>query len=174
MARRAGVSKGTIYLYFDSKEALFRAMVQAQVGASVTAGEQFVRTFEGPTPQLLQVFLQRYWTVMRQPTQVRLVRVVLAELSHFPELARFYRDEVILRVRRVLTAIIERGVAHGEFRPVSPVLVAQALQVLCVHLTQFPHDLCAAAPADTDVVAGIVDLCLHGLLAASATAPPAG
>lgn len=177
VGRRAGVSKGTVYLYFDSKEALFRALVQAKVGTAVTTGEQFVRAFQGPTRQLLVTFIHRYWATMLEPTNARLARLVVAELGNFPELTKFYMDEVVLRVHRVITTIIERGVARGEFRPVSPLLAARALQGLCVHLAQWQHALRAydSTPlSDEHVVAGIVDLFLHGLLAAREAAPPGG
>lgn len=166
VARRAGVSKGAVYLYFKSKEALFREMVRAKVGSTVTAGEHFVHDFQGPTRELLVGFMHRYWALMLKPENARLVRVVLSELRNFPKLTQFYLDEVVLRVRRVITAIIERGIARGEFRAVSPVLAARALQVLCVHLAQFQHYLNSGDDPLTDeqVIAGIVDLYLHGVL----------
>jgi AcrR family transcriptional regulator len=177
VARRAGVSKGTVYLYFESKEALFREVVRAKVGSTITAGEHVVREFQGPTRELLVTFIHRYWAVMRQSTNARLTRLVFSELGNFPELARFYMDEVVLRVRRLISAIIERGLARGEFRSVSPILAARALQVLCVHLAQFQRDLGSYDDAqftDEQVVAGIIDLYLHGLLAEREAAPTAG
>src|SRR5262245_18024524 len=62
VARRAGVTKGTLYLYFDSKEALFREVVKAKVGASIAMGERFVREFQGSPRELLEAFIQRYWS----------------------------------------------------------------------------------------------------------------
>lgn len=166
VARRAGVTKGTVYLYFDSKESLFRELVRTKVASSIAAGELFVRAFEGPTHELLVGFIRRYWDVMMRPANARLARLLISELGNFPDLARFYLKEVV-RVRAVIAAIIERGIARGEFRSVSPTIAARSLQVLCVHLAQHQcffrsHD--EAPLDDAEVLTGIIDLYLHGVL----------
>jgi AcrR family transcriptional regulator len=168
VARRAGVSKGTLYLYFDSKEALFRAMVQAKVETVLTESEALVRNWQGTTTELLRHFIRRYWELMNRLQNCRLARVVLSELSSFPELARFHYRNVILRVRRVIESIIEQGIARGEFRPVQPVFAARMLQTLCVQLAQFlvyfaPYD--PAPPTAAETLAAIEDLYLNALLA---------
>jgi AcrR family transcriptional regulator len=170
---RAGVTKGTVYLYFDSKEALFRELVRTKVASSIAAGEQFVRDFQGPTPELLVGFIHRYWEVMMRPANARLARVLLSELGNFPDLTRFYLKEVG-RVRGVIATIIERGIARGEFRPISPALASRALQILCVHLAQqqsFPRSHEAAPLEDAEVLGSIVDLYLHGVLARPTKTP---
>ena len=166
VAKRAGVTKGTVYLYFDSKEALFRELVRTKIATSIAAGEQFVREYQGPTRELLVGFMHRYWSVMMRPANARLARLLLSELGNFPDLARFYHKEVV-RVRGVIATIIERGVSRGEFRPVSPALAARALQALCVHLTQQQSFFRAPGEAsadDAEALAGMVDLYLHGVL----------
>ena len=101
VARRAGVSKGTVYCYFDSKESLFREMVRAKVVASLAEAEVFVRTFDGSARGLLAELIRRMYGRVRREQMMQLARVVQGELPHFPELARFYFDEVILRARRL-------------------------------------------------------------------------
>lgn len=171
VARRAGVTKGTIYLYFDSKETLFREMVRAGVGAAVASGERYVRDYQGPAPELLVTFVRRFWETMRDPANARLARLASSELRGFPDLLRTYMDEVVLRTRRTISAIVERGVAQGEFRKVSPVLVGRVIQALCTHLAQaqayvgaFDKD----TANDQQVIAAIVDFVMHGLLATPA------
>src|SRR4030095_9470184 len=117
VAKRAGVSKGTLYLYFKSKEDLFREMARACVSASVAQEEEFVRTFEGSTRELLEQFIRRYWAKMNEPANLRLVRVVHPELTNFPELAPFFFQEVIPRMRRLIQSIIELGIERGECTP---------------------------------------------------------
>src|SRR5690242_6626403 len=97
VARLAGVSKGTVYCYFDSKEALFREMVRAKVVASLAEAEGFVRSYEGSARELLAELIRRMYGRVRREEMMQLARVVQGELPHFPELARFYFDEVILR-----------------------------------------------------------------------------
>lgn len=173
VARRAGVSKGTLYLYFDSKEALFRETVRAKFETSIVSAEEFVRSWEGSSAELLAALIERYWEKVNRPLHVRLSRLVLSELSNFPELARWYYQTIILRGRRVIETVLERGIASGEFRPVSVPFAARALQTLCVQLAQFRHYFQQHDPAplsSDELLRGMTDLYLHGLL----TAPPRG
>jgi AcrR family transcriptional regulator len=168
VAQRAGVCKGTLYLYFPSKEDLFRAMVTAKLEAILATAEEIVRTWEGNSTDLLSRFTADYWEIMNQPDYVRLARLVMSELSSFPELAKWYYREVILRVRHVIEEILARGVSTGEFRPVPQRLAARALQVLVVHLAQFRHFFQPYDPApisSDEMLAGIMDLYLHGVQA---------
>lgn len=171
VARRAGVSKGTLYLYFDSKESLFRAMVTARLEAVLAHAEEFVRSWKGTTSDLLRAFTTDYWAKMNQPEKLRLAKVVIGELSSFPELAKWYYQEVILRTRRVIETILERGIAAGEFRPVHPALTARALQLLVVNMAQFLHYFQKYDPAPLsgeDILEGILDLYLHAVQAVPA------
>jgi AcrR family transcriptional regulator len=167
VARRAGVSKGTLYLYFKSKEDLFREMARACVSASVAEGEEFVRTFQGSTRDLLEQFIRRYWAKMNEPANLRLVRVVHLELTNFPELARFFFQEVILRMRTMIQSIIDLGIERGEFRPVDSAFSARALQTLCAQLAQSQHAFRAYdlhPMSNDDLESGIIDLYLNGVL----------
>jgi hypothetical protein len=94
------------------------------------------------------------------------------ELSHFPELARFYSDEVILATRRTLDDIIRRGVERGEFRAVKHGFAARGIQMLVVHAAQLQSFFATYDPdvlSDAQVLEGITDLLLNGLLAPSVT-----
>src|SRR6185312_10207179 len=84
VARLAGVSKGTVYLYFDSKESLFREMVRAKVVASLAEAEAFVRTYEGSARGLLVEVIRRMYRRVRREEMMQLARVVQGELPHFP------------------------------------------------------------------------------------------
>lgn len=173
VARRAGVSKGTLYLYFDSKEELFRAMVRARVEAKLAYAEEFIRSWQGSTRDLLRHFITDYWEGMNQPEKLRLVKVVLSELGSFPELARWYYQEVILRLRRVIEQILARGIERGEFRAVPSTFTARALQILVVHLAQSLHYFQVYDPApltSEETLAGLLDLYLHAVEAAPSPA----
>src|SRR5581483_10680137 len=136
VAARAGVSKGTLYLYFDSKETLFRAMVRAKLVAAVQEGRAFVESFQGSSRDLLVAFIKRMYAVLREPRLSRITTLVQSELASFPELARFYFDEVSLPARRLLASSLERGVASGEFRPVAHGFAERAIPSLMVHTAQ--------------------------------------
>jgi AcrR family transcriptional regulator len=167
VARLAGVSKGTVYCYFDSKESLFREMVRAKVVASLAEAEAFVRTFDGPAPALLAELIRRMYSRVRRDQMMQLARVVQGELPHFPELARFYFDEVILRARRLIEQVLERGVATGEFRASASGFAARGLSSMLVHTAQvqcFFHRFDPQALTEEQAVDGLIDLYLHGVL----------
>jgi AcrR family transcriptional regulator len=167
VARLAGVSKGTVYLYFDSKESLFREMVRAKVVTALAECEELVRTYQGTCRALLIQLITRLYYGLRNERMARISRLVQAELESFPELAQFYFDEVILRARRIVADVLERGVATGEFRPETRAFAARGLPSLLVHTAQvqcFFHRLDPAALTDEQALQGLIDLYLHGVL----------
>ena len=117
VAARAGVTKGTAYLYFKSKEELFKAVVS---GYLVPAIEQFEAAAQAPGPvsELLVKIGGMFFEKVYSTRFSALPKLVISEASNFPELARFYLDEVVGRGRRLLTALLRRGIESGEFREV--------------------------------------------------------
>jgi len=173
VARRAKVSKGTLYRYFDSKDALFREMVRGNVVPVLAASEELIRTHQGTSRDLLALLIRRMWDHMRVPTRARIARLVHSELHEFPELARFYFEEVILRGRRMIQSVLDRGVASGEFRADLHSFAARGLPHLMVFSAQSQCFFSAMDPErikDETVLDGILDLFLHGVEAR----PPAG
>ena len=133
IAKRAGLSKGTIYLYFPNKEELFREVVRQTVIAQIERAERELAAASGASAtQTLVQFVRGYWGFLRSPTFPALFRLVHAELGNFPDLARFYGREVIERILRLLCGILERGMSTGEFRPMDPLVAARMLTPLLV------------------------------------------
>jgi TetR/AcrR family transcriptional regulator len=130
IAERAGVSKGTIYLYFPNKEELFREMVRQTAIASIERAEQ-ANTAGSPTSQLL-AYMRGYWAFVRSPSFNSIYRLVLGELHQFPDLAKFYAHEVVARRQSFLGGIIRRGIDAGEFREIDPMIAARMLVALTV------------------------------------------
>jgi AcrR family transcriptional regulator len=172
VARRAGVSKGTLYLYFDSKETLFREMVRATVLPIMAEGEEIVRQHRGSCRDLLIRIVERMWGTVREPRMARMSRLVTSELSNFPELARFYYDEVVVRGRRLVASVIERGIISGEFRPSALEFVPRAIPSLLVHSAQvqcFFGEYEEHPLSDEQVLRGAIDFVLGGVVAHPAT-----
>ena len=115
VAARAGISKGTLYLYFKSKEELFEAVVRARLLPNLERVEALAATFEGPSRLLLERLLLTIAGVVG--SQVGgIPKLVIAEAGNFPELARFYLDAVVRRGLRLIGTILRRGIERGEFR----------------------------------------------------------
>jgi AcrR family transcriptional regulator len=166
VARRAGVSKGTVYLYFASKDALFRAMVEKYVIALLESAEARVREHTGTASTLLETMIRTMWSALSQPEMVCLTRVVQSELPQFPEIQRYYWEHVIQRHRRLLRAVVERGIAGGEFRPEALAIVPTMVPSLIVHLNHVRAlfgELDAEAPTPDAQVESIMSLLFHGI-----------
>jgi AcrR family transcriptional regulator len=130
IAERAGVSKGTIYLYFPNKEELFREMIRQTAVAAIERAEQ--ADVPGTPSNQLVAFMRGYWAFVRSPVFVTIYRLVLAELHQFPDLAKFYANEVVARGQKLLSGIISRGIEAGEFRDIEPMVAARMLVAIIV------------------------------------------
>ena len=97
VALRAGVSKGTLYLYFDSKEALFKAVVEEGIVPFLVAAEQKTAEYEGATIDLLRSLLFGWWEQIGATRLAGVTKLVISESHNFPEVARYYHDRVVLR-----------------------------------------------------------------------------
>jgi len=118
VAARAGVSKGTLYLYFPNKEELFKAVVREAVVATLAEAERLTESFPGTSFELLALVVRRFAERVVGTRAGVIPKLILAEAGNFPELARFYHDEVARRGFATVGAVLRRGVERGEFRPI--------------------------------------------------------
>lgn len=117
VAARAGVSKGTLYLYFEGKEALFKAVIEEAIVPLLVAAESEIASYQGATVDLLRRLLLGWWEQIGATRLAGVPKLLIAEARNFPEVAQYYHDTVIVRGRGLLRTILQRGVARGEFRP---------------------------------------------------------
>lgn len=120
IAARAGVSKGALYLYFETKQDLFRAVVRDSVAPNLIAIEQAVSAADLPFAQVVRMLLARMAEVMMTTRLPSVAKVVIAESRNFPDLARIWHDDVVSRALGVATTLIERAQAKGEVKPGEP------------------------------------------------------
>lgn len=118
IAARAGVSKGLVYVYFPSKEALFEAVVRSTVLPILDRAAVLIEADDSMAAATqLRVMLATIYREMVDTDRRRLLHMIIAESPRFPEMARFYHAEVISKGRNLLRALIARGVRRGEFAP---------------------------------------------------------
>jgi AcrR family transcriptional regulator len=117
VAARAGVSKGTLYLYFPSKEELFRSMVRGLLLPNVAMAERRIAEHKGSASELLRALVLTFGRIITESKLGAIPKLIVAESASFPDLAKFYYEEVISRGMRAMSGLIARGVAAGEFRP---------------------------------------------------------
>lgn len=150
IAARARVSKGTIYLYFESKEAVFRALIQETLAKRVSDLAAFVRDHRGPVAPLLRELLLRLGHMVSTSDLVVLPKMVIAEAGNFPDLARIYREEVVERGLTLFGGLLQSGMERGEFRKIpvqhavrlciAPFLLAAMWRTTFAPLDPTPYD----------------------------------
>jgi len=166
VARRAGVTKGTVYLYFDSKEALFKAVVRETIVPVIAQGEALARSFTGSARELVERLVREYWRLVGETALAGIPKLMMAEAATFPELTRFYYDEVVTRGHRLMAGVIERGIKNGEFRPVDVMVAAKLAMSPLIHAVVARRAFASCMPEAFNVQQYLdthIDLYLHGI-----------
>src|SRR5213596_1100075 len=166
VARRAGVTKGTIYLYFENKEALFKALIRETIVPVIEQGEALAQSFTGSARDLLEQLVREYWRLVGETALAGIPKLMMAEAATFPELTRFYYDEVVARGHRLMASVIERGIKNGEFRPVDVMLAAKLAMSPLMHAAVVRRAFASCMPEGFNVRAYLdthIDLYLHGI-----------
>lgn len=167
VAAAAGVSKGTLYLYYPSKEDLLKAVVRHNVVNQIAEGTDFIRQFTGPTSELLATVLRLWWERMGDTRAAGVVKLMMSEARNFPDIAQFYVDEVIEPSHAMLAQMLQRGIDRGEFRPVDVSEVVHVLVAPLLFLVMNKHSVAACAvggmPDPKRLIEAQIDLALHGL-----------
>ena len=177
IAKRAGLSKGTIYLYFPNKEELFREVVRRTVIPKLEQREQTYLTATGSAIEVLDSFMRTFWISIRSSGFAPMFRLVHAEIHNFPDLAAFYAEEVVSRSHKLITALIAKGVKSGEFRDVDPGVAARTLAATfvmhglwCTHPEHFAG---VASKTDEQVLDELIAFIHQALLPGDQATSPA-
>ena len=120
IARRAGVSKGTLYLYFKDKEQLFRAVVRDTVSPNIDHLRDAIMATSLPFAQIVPLFLARLSSVAATMPLGSVVKMVIGESGNFPELARVWQEQVVSKALGIMVELIEKAQQKGEVRPGDP------------------------------------------------------
>jgi len=179
VAKLAGVSKGTLYLYYPSKEELFKAVVRQTLSSLIAEGFEIAGQFDGSSSDLLALLLQTWWQRVGDTPAAGIHKVVIAEVRNFPELAQFYTDEVIVPADLLFSGCVQRGIDRGEFRPMPVHEVAHALIAPLIFMAVHRHSFGACpvhgnAELDPETLLNThLDLVLRGLEVRGSAAAPA-
>jgi AcrR family transcriptional regulator len=166
IARRAGVTKGTIYLYFHNKEALFKALVRETIVPVIEQGEAIAKTFTGSARDLFERLVRGYFNLVGETALAGIPRLMIAEAGNFPELARFYYEEVVTRGHRLMAGVLERGIKAGEFRQLNVPVATKLAMAPLIHAVVARKAFAACMPEGFDVGTYLdthIDLYLHGI-----------
>ena len=176
VAARAGVSKGTLYLYYPSKEELLREVIRHHVVNHIAEGMQIIRDFDGSAADLLAMMLRLWWERIGETRASGIVKLMTSEVRNFPEIAEFYVDEVVTPSNQMLAQVIQRGVDSGEFRSINVIEAVHALVGPLVFLALNKHSLGACSAAflldPKVVISALIDMVLYGLVPRTPAQPP--
>ena len=174
VAKRAGVSKGTLFLYFASKEELFQAVVRENISGRYPEWTAELESFTGPSTDLLHYCMQAWWSEFGDTKASGISKLVMSEASNFPELAAFYQREVVEPGRELIRKILQRGVDRGEFRAVDMKYGVYSVLAPMLFLVLWKHSLGACVSEQSrivpvDYIRAQIDTVLHGLCLRAAT-----
>jgi AcrR family transcriptional regulator len=165
VAARAGVSKGTLYLYFENKEELFKAVVRENMVPPLADAEELIEHFVGHSSELLRECIYGWWRRIGATKLSGISKLMMAESGNFPDVARFYHEEVVSRGEALIARIVERGIELNEFRPVDPATATHVIIAPVLMLMMWRHSLhfCHVEPIDpTNFLDCLTDLLTHG------------
>jgi TetR/AcrR family transcriptional regulator len=173
VAARAGVSKGTLFLYFQSKEDLFKAVIRENIGSLFPAWNEELDTFKGNCTEMVKYAMNAWWERVGNTAASGIAKLVISEAQNFPDVAAFYQADVVAPGTHLLQRILQRGVDSGEFRAMDTNSAVYALIAPMIFLMMWKHSMgaCAASANIIDPQKFIhmqVDMLLNGMLARSA------
>ena len=174
VAALAGVSKGTLFLYFQSKEDLFKAVIRENIGSLFPGWNEELDSFTGSSAEMVQYAMNAWWERVGNTAASGIAKLVISEAQNFPEVAAFYQADVVQPGTQLLQRILQRGVDSGEFRAMDTHKAVYALIAPMLFLMMWKHSMgaCAASAHIIDPQKFIhmqVDMLLNGMLSRSST-----
>jgi TetR/AcrR family transcriptional regulator len=168
VAARAGVSKGTLFLYFPSKEELFKAVVRENISGRFQEWGQEFEAFEGTTADMVRYAMKVWWERIGATKASGITKLIISEARNFPDIAAFYQQEVINPGTQLIRMILQRGVDSGEFRELDMEYAHFCVIAPMIFLIMMKHSLGACHPQDYPLdperyIAAQVETMLRGL-----------
>ena len=168
VAARAGVSKGTLFLYFPSKEELFKAVVRKNISGRFAEWREEFEVFEGSSADMLRYCLKVWWERVGATKASGITKLIFSEARNFPEIAAFYQQEVVAPGHTLIRRVLQRGIDSGEFRVSDLDYAIFSVTAPMIYLIMMKHSLCACMPLDCPLdperyIGSQIDILLHGL-----------
>lgn len=148
VAARAGVSKGTLFLYFPSKEELFKAVVRENIAGRFPEWNAEVDQFQGSTADMLRYCYTVWWERIGATRASGITKLMLCEACNFPQITQFYQREVVAQGQQLIRRILQRGVDRGEFRALNLDYAVYAVLSPMIFLMMAKHSEEACMPQE--------------------------
>jgi TetR/AcrR family transcriptional regulator len=168
VAARAGVSKGTLFLYFISKEELFKAVVRENISGRFQEWNEEFQGFEGSSADMVRYCMKVWWERVGATKASGITKLIISESRNFPDIAAFYHQEVIKPGEDLIRRILQRGVDRGEFQIADMEYAMFTIIAPMIFLVMMKHSLGACVPQDQPLdperyIASQVEVLLNGL-----------
>ena len=168
VAQHAGVSKGTLFLYFPSKEELFKAVVREHIGGTIRAAFSELDSFPGSSSEMIHFLMTQWWERYGNTKASGISKLMMSESNNFPELALFYQQEVIIPGHQLIEKVIQRGIASGEFREVDVEYAVFSMLAPIMFLIMWKHSMSGCCPSGEKIdpnryLKTQADIVAHGL-----------
>jgi AcrR family transcriptional regulator len=174
VAAKAGVSKGTLYLYFNNKENLFSEVVRGNMLFSVNEIEALINNYQGSSAELFTEAMLIWWDCINNTKHAGLAKLTITESLNFPNIAILYHEEVIAREKKIIISLLKRGIMHGDFRQIdvdmTMNIVVAPMAMLLMERCCWNTGVLAELPAK-EYLNNFIQIFLHGLLIAPSSVP---
>ncbi|MEO7221155.1 MAG: TetR/AcrR family transcriptional regulator [Devosia sp.] len=127
IAARAGLSKGAVYLYFPSKEAVLEGIVRRAIVPIASSAVEMAQNYAGDPRTIITLVMKNVAARMTEPRTIAIPKLMMREMINFPDFAQMYRREVLDKVIPMITGLLRTGIAEGYLRPVDPELTIRSL-----------------------------------------------
>jgi TetR/AcrR family transcriptional regulator len=168
VAQRAGVSKGTLFLYFSTKEELFKAVVRENISGKFGEWASELASWEGSSADLLRACMTRWWERIGSTKASGIHKLLMSEARNFPELAAFFQTEVMQPGDELLRRVLQRGMQRGEFRPIDVHYGVHSMLAPMLFLSVWKNSMGKFSGAQDELdpekfIAAQIDTILHGI-----------
>lgn len=168
VAARAGVSKGTLFLYFQNKEELFKAVVRQNISGHFKEWNSLFDAFEGSSAEMVGICMNAWWERVGTTQACGIAKLMVCEAGNFPEIAAFYQQEVVQPGQGLIRRILQRGIERGEFRPLDLDYAVYSIVAPMIFLFLSRHSSGICVPDQLQLepkkyIASLLNIILHGL-----------
>lgn len=139
VAKLAGVQPGTLYVYFENKEALFKAVIEASLNPIWTKANVLLANFQGSSHDMIRMLVQEYWDLMESNECRGIPKLITTEAENFPELAKFYTEHVLTKAKQIIYRILEYALDRNEIQLLNMEMTSRVIMLILHEMLIYSH-----------------------------------
>lgn len=139
VAKLAGVQPGTLYVYFENKEALFKAVVESSLKPVWEMADSLLSNFHGSSQDIIRMLVQEYWDLMESDTCRGIPKLITTEAENFPELAAFYSQNVLAKAKQIIYRILEYALERKEIQLLNMEMTSRVIMLMLHEMLIYSH-----------------------------------